>query len=61
MLYLPAHCLISRILQLLRRNDAAYLADKIYDKLLKDGNANAGKVRAKLMSVDGWYLPFKWK
>lgn len=44
-----------------RRNDPAYLADKVYDKLSKDGNPNAGAVRAKLMSMDNWYLPFRWK
>lgn len=44
-----------------RRNDPAYLADKVFDKLSKDGNPNAGAVRAKLMSMDNWYLPFRWK
>jgi len=45
----------------LRRNDPAYLADKIYDKLLSEGNAHAASARAKLMSRDNWYLPFKWE
>lgn len=44
-----------------RRNDPAYLADKIYDKLSKDGNPEASAVRAKLMNMNNWYLPFKWK
>lgn len=44
-----------------RRNDPSYLANKIYDKLLKDGNPDASKVRAKLSTMEGWYLPFKWK
>ena len=44
----------------LRRNDPAYLADKIYDKLRKDNIPGADAARAKLMSKDNWYLPFKW-
>lgn len=43
----------------LRRNDPAFLADRVYDKLLKGGSGNAGAVRAKLMNKD-WYLPFRW-
>ncbi|GAB3412851.1 RagB/SusD family nutrient uptake outer membrane protein [Niabella aquatica] len=42
-----------------RRNDNAFLADKVYQKLLKAGNPKAGEVRAKLMNRDNWYLPFK--
>ena len=45
----------------LRRNDPTFLADKIYNKLSKDGNPNAGSVRTKLMNPDNWYLPFNWK
>jgi hypothetical protein len=37
----------------LRRNNPAFLADKIY--------ANAAAVRAKLMTPTNWYLPFKMK
>lgn len=44
-----------------RRNDPAYLADRIYDKLSKEGNPAAAAVRAKLMTMDNWYLPFKWQ
>jgi hypothetical protein len=44
----------------LRRNDPAFLADKIYDKLSKEGNANASAVRSKLLNVNNWYLPFNW-
>jgi hypothetical protein len=44
----------------LRRNDPAFLADKIYDKLSKEGNPEAANVRAKLMNIDNWYLPFNW-
>ncbi len=44
----------------LRRNDPAFLADKIYDKLNKEGNPDASAVRAKLMNVNNWYLPFNW-
>jgi len=45
----------------LRRNDPAFLADKIYNKLRKDGVADAAAVRAKLMDKKNWYLPFKWQ
>ncbi|WP_304198201.1 RagB/SusD family nutrient uptake outer membrane protein [Flavobacterium alvei] len=44
----------------LRRNDPAFLADKVYDKLSKEGNSNASAVRTKLMNVQNWYLPFNW-
>ena len=44
----------------LRRNDPGIIADKIYNKLLKDGNGNAAAVRAKLMNQQNWYLPFNW-
>lgn len=43
-----------------RRNDPAFLADKIYEKLNKEGNAEASNVRAKLLNVNNWYLPFNW-
>ncbi|MFV8324420.1 RagB/SusD family nutrient uptake outer membrane protein [Flavobacterium sp. ZS1P14] len=43
-----------------RRNDPAFLADKIYDKLSKEGNSQASEVRSKLMNVNNWYLPFNW-
>lgn len=42
-----------------RRNDPAYLADKIYEKLLKANDPRAGEVRSKLMNPENWYLPFK--
>ncbi|MFL1011703.1 RagB/SusD family nutrient uptake outer membrane protein [Flavisericum labens] len=45
----------------LRRGDPAFLADKIYEKLSKEGNANADEVRSKLMNTENWYLPFNWK
>lgn len=44
-----------------RRNDPSFLADKIYEKLLKEGNPAASEVRSKLMSPSNWYLPFVWK
>ncbi len=44
----------------LRRNDASIIADKVYNKLLKDGNGNAAAVRSKLMDPKNWYLPFNW-
>lgn len=43
-----------------RRNDPSFLADKIYDKLSKDGNAEATEIRTKLMNPNNWYLPFTW-
>jgi hypothetical protein len=45
----------------LRRNDPAFLADKIYNKLISENNPQASAVRAKLMTPANWYLPFKWK
>jgi len=44
----------------LRRNDASIIADKIYNKVLKDGTGNATAVRTKLMNPANWYLPFNW-
>jgi hypothetical protein len=45
----------------IRRNDPAYIADKIYNKLIKSGLSAgaAGQARSKLMVRD-WFLPFKW-
>ncbi|BAV04560.1 SusD family protein [Filimonas lacunae] len=45
----------------LRRDDPAFLADKVYAKLLKDNNPQAAAVRTKLLNKENWYLPFKWK
>jgi hypothetical protein len=44
----------------LRRNDPSFLANKVYEKLNKDGNSKASEVRSKLMSINNWYLPFNW-
>jgi hypothetical protein len=44
----------------LRRNDPAFLADKIYNKLVSEHNPAAADVKARLMNKDNWYLPFKW-
>ncbi|MEO8239349.1 MAG: RagB/SusD family nutrient uptake outer membrane protein [Flavobacterium sp.] len=44
----------------LRRNDPSFLADKVYEKLSKEGNGKASEVRSKLMNVNNWYLPFVW-
>lgn len=44
----------------LRRNDPSIIADKVYNKLLKDGTGNAAATRAKLMNPSNWYLPFNW-
>lgn len=45
----------------IRRNDPSFLADKVYNKLLKSGvsSGSASAARAKLQAGD-WYLPFKW-
>jgi hypothetical protein len=45
----------------IRRNDPSFIADKVYNKLLKSGisSGSAATARAKLMGKD-WYLPFKW-
>lgn len=44
----------------LRRNDAAFLADKIYNKLIAENNPAAAEVRTRLMNKENWYLPFKF-
>ena len=44
----------------LRRNDPAIIADKVYNKILKDGTGDAAAARAKLMNPANWYLPFTW-
>jgi starch-binding outer membrane protein, SusD/RagB family len=45
----------------IRRNNPAFIADKIYDKLRKSGLSAgaANAARAKLMNKD-WFLPFKF-
>ena len=46
----------------IRRNDPAFLADRVYRKLIANG-ATAGaanQARAKLLARD-WFLPFKWQ
>ena len=43
----------------LRRNDPSYLANRVYNKLLQDGNGQAAAVRSKLMNQANWFLPFK--
>ncbi len=43
-----------------RRNDPSFLANKIKDKLSKEGNPNAAAVGTKLMNMENWYLPFNW-
>jgi starch-binding outer membrane protein, SusD/RagB family len=46
----------------LRRNDAAFLADKIAAKFDKEGNPGmAATIKARLINKENWYLPFKWK
>jgi starch-binding outer membrane protein, SusD/RagB family len=46
----------------IRRNDPSFIADKVYNKLLKSGlsASAAGQARAKLMAGN-WFLPFKWR
>lgn len=43
-----------------RRQDPTFLADKVYQKLSKDGVANAAAIRSKLLQPENWYLPFRW-
>jgi len=45
----------------IRRNDPAYIADRVYNKLIKSGMSAgaAGAARAKLLAKN-WFLPFKW-
>ncbi|MDR6337218.1 hypothetical protein HNQ91_000240 [Filimonas zeae] len=43
----------------IRRDDPAFIADKVYEKLQKGGNGKAAEVRARLMARN-WFLPFKW-
>ena len=45
----------------IRRNDPSFVADKVYNKLIKSGVSSgaASTARAKLLARD-WYLPFKW-
>lgn len=45
----------------IRRNDPAFLADKIYAKLQKGGYAEASEVREKLMDRNNWFLPLENK
>lgn len=45
----------------LRRNDPAFLADKVYTMLLKENDPRAATVKAKLMNEQNWYLPFDLK
>ncbi|MCJ8165931.1 RagB/SusD family nutrient uptake outer membrane protein [Pontibacter sp. E15-1] len=45
----------------MRRNDPAFLADRVYEKLQKAGNPQAAAVRSKLMNKENWYLPFRWE
>jgi starch-binding outer membrane protein, SusD/RagB family len=45
----------------IRRNDPAFIADKVYEKLYKAGRvAEADQARARLLAQD-WFLPFKWE
>lgn len=43
----------------IRRDDPAYIASRVGDKLRKDGG-NAGAAQGKLMARE-YYLPFRWK
>lgn len=44
-----------------RENNPAFLADRVYQKLLKAGDPNAAATRTKLMNPANWYLPFDWQ
>jgi hypothetical protein len=43
----------------IRRNDPSIVANRIYNKLSKDGVGNAAEVQAKLLRKE-WFLPFEW-
>lgn len=43
----------------LRRDDPSFIANKVYNKLQKEGVGNAAQARAKLMAKE-YYLPFNW-
>lgn len=43
-----------------RQNNPAFLAERVYQKLLRDGDPNASATRAKLMNPANWYLPFNY-
>lgn len=43
----------------LRRNDRLFLAEKVYQKLLREGNPEASAAKNKLLTENGLYLPFK--
>jgi len=43
-----------------RQNNPAFLAERVYQKLLKAGDPNASATRSKLMTPANWYLPFDW-
>lgn len=45
----------------IRRNEPSFLADKIYQKLLNEGNPKANEIHSKLLNPSNWYLPFTWK
>lgn len=44
-----------------RQNNPAFLAERVYQKLLKAGDPNASATRSKLLTPANWYLPFDWK
>ncbi len=46
----------------IRRNDPSFIADKVYNKLIKSGLSAgaAGQARSKLLNRD-WFLPYKWQ
>ena len=43
----------------MRRNDPSFLANRVYNKLVADGNGQAGAVQTRLMNPSNWFLPFK--
>lgn len=45
----------------MRREDPSFLADKVYDKLSKEGHPQAEAVRSKLMQRENWFLPIEWE
>jgi hypothetical protein len=44
----------------LRRNDPSFLANKVYDKLSKDGFGAAASLAQTKLMAQNYYLPFNW-
>lgn len=45
----------------MRRNDPAFLADRVYEKFRQAGHPEAEAIHSRLMNRENWFLPFKWE